>query len=424
MQSITVVGGGFAGLSIAMSLQRTAKVGKVTIIDRNPTSGTTKACSYGNAGVMAGYEILGMNQPGMLTKLPFMLSCMGGPVGIRGLQGLPSWGIKYLKASQQHNSDLTMKNLAAVARNAGQSWEDIFTDIGPDAKENFTHQAHILLATDANGIENLRSDNKKREAHGFTSTFYEDQKDLKRLEPVVFASTNRFAAAATWENTWSFTDPSGLLTAMGETIIHNGGTWVHDTVKSISPHTSTVYGNSDTYSSDAIVLAAGWETPLLYPHGAQSLPVIGERGYHIEFPMPDGCEEIVRHSFGWQPGKFFITPMKGRLRAAGLSEWGSSPESPPIQARFEFLEKQVRDLLPHLPPRDASRDWMGTRPTTPDYLPVVSRVPGHPNVFLLCGHGHLGATLSPVTADMLAGMITGVRHHAGIDVEPFSVERF
>ena len=48
--------------------------------------------------------------------------------------------------------------------------------------------------------------------------------------------------------------------------------------------------------------------------------------------------------------------------------------------------------------------WAGLRPMMPSMLPRVGRG-RHANVFYNTGHGHLGWTLSAVTADMIAGVI-------------------
>jgi D-amino-acid dehydrogenase len=48
--------------------------------------------------------------------------------------------------------------------------------------------------------------------------------------------------------------------------------------------------------------------------------------------------------------------------------------------------------------------WAGLRPMMPDMLPRVGRG-NSPCVFYNTGHGHLGWTLSAVTADMIGGVV-------------------
>jgi D-amino-acid dehydrogenase len=72
-------------------------------------------------------------------------------------------------------------------------------------------------------------------------------------------------------------------------------------------------------------------------------------------------------------------------------------------------------------PEAGGTEWMGRRPATPDSLPVIGRDPRDPRIVFAFGHGHLGLTLSAVTARHVAALI------AGRDDErllPFGIDRF
>jgi len=56
--------------------------------------------------------------------------------------------------------------------------------------------------------------------------------------------------------------------------------------------------------------------------------------------------------------------------------------------------------------------WAGLRPMMPDMMPRVG-AGRRANVFYNTGHGHLGWTLSAVTADMIAGQIAQRRRQLG-----------
>jgi D-amino-acid dehydrogenase len=62
---------------------------------------------------------------------------------------------------------------------------------------------------------------------------------------------------------------------------------------------------------------------------------------------------------------------------------------------------------------DQVTPWAGLRPMMPDMMPRVQ--PGkQPGVFYNTGHGHLGWTLSPVTAQIVADQVAGGRRNAAI----------
>ena len=65
---------------------------------------------------------------------------------------------------------------------------------------------------------------------------------------------------------------------------------------------------------------------------------------------------------------------------------------------------------------------MGFRPSIPDSLPVIGPSSGGDEVILAFGHGHLGVTMAPVTAGIVAALIAG--RPAGIDLQPYSPGRF
>ena len=66
--------------------------------------------------------------------------------------------------------------------------------------------------------------------------------------------------------------------------------------------------------------------------------------------------------------------------------------------------------------------WMGFRPSLPDHLPVLGRVPDGRNLFFAFGHQHLGLTLAGVTGRIVADQVAG--RDPGIDLAPYSPARF
>ncbi|WP_371823355.1 NAD(P)/FAD-dependent oxidoreductase [Paracoccus sp. Z118] len=67
-------------------------------------------------------------------------------------------------------------------------------------------------------------------------------------------------------------------------------------------------------------------------------------------------------------------------------------------------------------------EWMGFRPSTPDSLPVIGASPQGNEVVHAFGHGHLGLTLSAITALMVADAVAG--RPPRFDPGPFSIGRF
>ncbi|MCY1233252.1 D-amino acid dehydrogenase [compost metagenome] len=79
--------------------------------------------------------------------------------------------------------------------------------------------------------------------------------------------------------------------------------------------------------------------------------------------------------------------------------------------RIRPLVEWVQQCFPGVSTRSVV-PWAGLRPMMPDMLPRVGR--GRAAcIFYNTGHGHLGWTLSAVTADMVAGVVA---QHLGAKV--------
>jgi D-amino-acid dehydrogenase len=117
---------------------------------------------------------------------------------------------------------------------------------------------------------------------------------------------------------------------------------------------------------------------------------------------------------------FFMTPMEDGLRIAGTVEIAGL-DAPPNERRAKILVDHARRLFPGLQSNE-TRYWMGFRPSTPDSLPILGPVTGHPGLWLAFGHGHFGMSGGPPSGRLLARLIAG--QQPGIDPAPYGVQRF
>jgi glycine oxidase len=107
----------------------------------------------------------------------------------------------------------------------------------------------------------------------------------------------------------------------------------------------------------------------------------------------------IRLGGGFAP---IATPIdEGRLLAGGTVDTGD--DTPDIQP--EIIAGIVSDLeraLPALEGIAVSHAWVCFRPTHPDSLPVIDRVPGLTNAWVTSGHFRHGILLAPATGRALA----------------------
>ncbi|MDB5613755.1 MAG: amino acid dehydrogenase [Devosia sp.] len=141
-----------------------------------------------------------------------------------------------------------------------------------------------------------------------------------------------------------------------------------------------------------------------------------ERGYNTTFTDLDWALAM---PVGFADHGLVATPLVDGLRVGGAVEL-AKPETAPNFDRAKAMRTKMRRYVPSLP--EGGKEWMGRRPSTPDSLPVISLHPGDHRIVHAFDHGHLGLTLSAVTARHVASLVAG--RQPDIDLEPFSINRF
>ena len=94
--------------------------------------------------------------------------------------------------------------------------------------------------------------------------------------------------------------------------------------------------------------------------------------------------------------------MEQGLRVVGTVEFGGL-DNPLSKSRVKNLINNAKYMLGDLPEHED--EWLGFRPSLPDFLPVMGPSKNHKNVFYCFGHHHLGWTLGPISGKIVSGMI-------------------
>jgi D-amino-acid dehydrogenase len=211
-----------------------------------------------------------------------------------------------------------------------------------------------------------------------------------------------------------------VVQALAEHFTRNGGTIVRAAVgrfRMNAGEPAALETDQGSIAVDRVVIAAGAASRALARQVGVRAPLAHERGYHIEIPEP---EVEVRVPVTDGESRFVATPMEGGLRLAGTSEFDRS-DAPPNWARTEALAKLGPRMLPGLAVDQYER-WVGTRPSTPDSLPILGRAPRCERVFLAYGHGHFGLMAAPATGQVIADLVA--EREPRIDITPFRPHRF
>jgi D-amino-acid dehydrogenase len=225
------------------------------------------------------------------------------------------------------------------------------------------------------------------------------------------------AGAIRFVKTGQVADTRRLLRALEDAFVARGGRIVFDSVQTLHADSGTAHARTasgDMMIADIMVLSAGVASaPLLRPLGLK-VPIVAERGYHIQSVAPAWPADLPPVVF--EDRSMIVTRFESGLRAASFVEIGRQGASPD-RGKWRRLRRHTAEL--GLPFDADAVEWMGSRPTLPDYLPAIGRVAGVANLYYAFGHQHLGLTFGPVTGEIVADMVEG-----GVVPPDFSLARF
>ena len=167
---------------------------------------------------------------------------------------------------------------------------------------------------------------------------------------------------------------------------------------------------------DKLLITCGAFSKKLTDKLHENIPLDTERGYHVHFK---GCEHLISRPVVYSNRGFGMTPMEQGLRVVGTVEFGGL-QNPLSKSRIKNLILNANDMLEGLP--EHKDEWLGFRPSLPDFLPVIGPSKNYKNVFYSFGHHHLGWTLGAISGKIVSTMIA--QENTNFDVEPYSSLRF
>ena len=408
---ILVIGAGIVGVSTAIWLQRSGA--SVTLIDRDEPGSAT---SYGNAGILASASVVPVPTPGILKKVPGMLLNPNKALFLKWSQ-LPRLLPFFYKYLLNSNLDSVFKISNALSYILYDTVEQhLEISKGTNAENYITTNDLIFGYSDKIAFENdgCSWDLKWKHGHKFSSLSRDDlakyDKNLK----------NKFGFAVKCMNHGTISDPGVYISELFKSFINKGGKFLKAEVKDIlfddfrNP-VSLNTNNGDIPCNRVVLTSGAWSAGLARKLGAK-IPLTSERGYHVEYHSPNikfKAPVVISDS------KFIIHSMQGRLRCAGLVEFGgiSQPES---SHPFKLIEKKIETLFPELK-YERKTYWMGHRPSTTDSLPVIDISPNYNNVWLGYGHQHIGLSAGPKTGKILSEII--LSKNSNRDLSRFSASR-
>jgi D-amino-acid dehydrogenase len=412
-----VLGGGVVGVTTAYFL---AKAGhEVTLVDQQ--DGLGLEATGGNAGIIAPGHSFAWASP----RAPRMLwqSLRGVETAIRvrltGDPQLYAWGLRFLRectsARARRNTliklrlcQYSQRVLHELVRAEGIQYDAIARGA------LYLHRDPAELEAGVKKMALLAEHGQRQEIL--------DASAVARLEPAFEPVKAKIAGAIRDVGDESgdsrlFTealariacDKHGLTVRLGTRVL---------ALRADGDRIDGVVTSGGVLTADTYVLALGVGAPLVARTAGVTLPIYPAKGYSSTFPLkPGGLAPTIsgvdeRWLVGW-------SRLGDRLRLTSTAEfagydWGWTPRD------FGNILRLARDLFPEAADYDRGEYRACLRPMTPDGPPILG-LGRHRNLFLNCGHGHMGWTMACGTARVVTDLMTG--RMPDLDLEGLTVRR-
>ncbi len=408
--SVGVLGAGIQGVCTSLNLIK--KGFKVTLIDRdNPGN---KSASYGNAGHFSPYASLSLNRPDVLLDVPAMLLSTTGPLALKWnyIPRMIPWFLKFIKNCTRKKMMHTAKYMHQILDLAIPAYDELFQDV--DVSGLVESKGIIYFWTDKD-LKSRELEINVRKELGVEQKLLKPH-EIHDLEPNI---KQIYHAGVLYPGAKHARNPGKILLKLFELFLKQGGEFKRENVETInfsSDSKPLIKTNLNSYTFDKAVIACGAFSKKLTKQLNENIPLDTERGYHIHFK---GYENLLSRPVIFLNRGFGMTPMEQGLRVVGTVEFGGL-DNPLSKKRILNLVNNAKYLLPEL--QEHQDEWLGFRPTLPDFLPAIGPSKNHKNIFYSFGHHHLGWTLGAISGKIVASIIAG--ENTNLDLSAYSPARF
>ncbi|WP_439576048.1 NAD(P)/FAD-dependent oxidoreductase [Phreatobacter sp.] len=409
---VAIIGGGMVGMATALAcLSRGLSV---ALID---PGGIRNATSYGNAGVISRGSLFPVAAPGLLKKLPRYALNRDNAIRIDygSLLAVMPWLLAFMRRCNE------------------ASWREAAAALDPLCAAAFDEHWRVAGEIGAQDLIIRRGWMKLyRSEEAFAGTALEreilaqyrvgfeviDGAELPQFEP---ALKRRFAKAIWHTETGSVLDPGGLVQAYEAAARDRGVTIVPGRAVNVvedGDGARVLLDGGGEIRAATVVVATGAASHDLTRAMGYRFPLAAERGYHRHFA--DAGEHRLSRPVYDTGGSYIIAPMNAGLRVLSGVELARR-DAPPNLSQIEAVEQEARQTVA-VGAAVEPGPWHGSRPSTPDGLPVIGRAPRHPHVVFAFGHGHIGLSTGPITGRVVSELVAGAP--TSIPIAPFAPTRF
>ncbi len=401
MKSIAVIGGGITGVTTAYALARRGFA--VTLFEKHRYA--AMETSFANGGQLSASNAEVWNHWSTILKgLKWMLKS-DAPllVNPRPSWHKLSWFVEFIASIPQYRKNtVDTARLAIAAREHLFAWaqaEGVDFDLRKEGilhiyrdKAGFDHAAEVSRLLAEGGLERRAVTPDEMRAieptlagryHGGFYTESDATGDIHKFSQGLAMAIERL----------------GVRCLYGRDVVSVGsdGRSASVTVRGEKEH--------ERFTFDGLVVCAGVASRSLAAQLGDRVNIYPVKGYSITVNLNDPQSQAAAPTVSLlDDATKLVTSRLGvdRFRVAGTAEFNGYNKDI-RDNRIRPLVDWVQQCFPGVSTRSVV-PWAGLRPMMPNMMPRVGRGRS-PCVFYNTGHGHLGWTLSAITADMVGDVV-------------------
>ena len=406
---IGVIGAGIQGMCNALFLQKNGY--NVTLFDRDEPG--SLSASYGNAGHFSPYASLALNRPDVLTDVPSMLLSATGPLALRWnyVPKMIPWFLKFILNCSKKKMMHTAKYTHQILDLALPAFDELFDEVDISG---LIEKKGIMYVWNDQNLASRELEISIRKEIGVEQQIL-TPKEIHDLEPNIKPF---YHGGVYYSYARHARNPKKILLKLFDNFLKKDGKFLKINIQSlnIEEEKPVLKSEVQSFSFDKVVIACGAFSKKLTDNLNEKIPLDTERGYHVHFK---DCEHLISRPVVFANRGFGITPMEQGLRVVGTVEFGGL-NNPLSKSRIRNLINGAKYMLDGLPEHED--EWLGFRPSLPDFLPVIGPSKNYKNVFYCFGHNHLGWTLGAISGKIISKMIAN--ENTNLNLEPYSSRRF
>ena len=342
-----------------------------------------------------------------------MLLSSTGPLALKWnyVPKMIPWLIKFILNTSKSKMMHTAKNMHQILDLALPTYDELFNEIDLDG---LVESKGILYIWNNKDLKSRELEIKVRDELGVKQQLV-NKKEIHDLEPNIKPF---YHGGVYYPYAKHTRNPKKILLKFFDLFLKKGGKFNKMNIEDIQFDNEKPIFKTDSqkYKFDKVIIACGAFSKKLTDNLGEKIPLDTERGYHVHFK---NCDHLLNRPVIFSNRGFGITPMEQGLRVVGTVEFGGL-YNPLSKSRIKNLINNAKYMLGELP--DHEDEWLGFRPTLPDFLPVMGPSKNHKNVFYCFGHHHLGWTLGPISGKIVSGMVAG--ENTNLNLKPYSSQRF